>query len=83
MPDAFARGAAGCMIEHEKKSILSTIDQNILKNKTVILVGNAEQALIKLAVAVRQKFTGSVIGITGSVGKTSTKEAVGAILQAA
>ncbi|MBI2774949.1 UDP-N-acetylmuramoyl-tripeptide--D-alanyl-D-alanine ligase [Candidatus Dependentiae bacterium] len=80
--DAFSRGAAGCMIEKNQESLLSKIDKAILKEKTVIIVDNTQQALARLAVAVRQKFSGPVIGITGSIGKTSTKEAIASILKA-
>jgi UDP-N-acetylmuramoyl-tripeptide--D-alanyl-D-alanine ligase len=78
--DAFARGARGCIIAADKKNVLAKIDQAILKNKMVLVVPDTRQALIDLARAWRAQFTGNVVGITGSVGKTSTKEAVAAIL---
>ncbi len=40
------------------------------------------QAMQRLANAVRRKWRGRVIGITGSAGKTTTKEAVAAVLSA-
>src|SRR5688572_11021886 len=39
-----------------------------------ILVSNLVEALAKLGLHFRQQFTGPVIGITGSAGKTTTKE---------
>ena len=40
------------------------------------LVTDVAQALTDLAIAARARMTGTVIGVTGSVGKTSTKEAL-------
>lgn len=41
---------------------------------TAIEVGDTVAALSMLAAGMRQRFDGSVVGITGSVGKTSTKD---------
>ena len=45
-----------------------------------VRVSDAKRALIKLGRALRERFGGPVIGVTGSVGKTSTKEAIAAAL---
>ena len=45
-----------------------------------ILVTNVAQALTDLAIVARARISGTVIGVTGSVGKTSTKEALYAAL---
>jgi UDP-N-acetylmuramoyl-tripeptide--D-alanyl-D-alanine ligase len=45
-----------------------------------ILVADVPEALKQLAIASRERMTGTVIGVTGSVGKTSTKEALFAAL---
>jgi len=45
-----------------------------------ILVDNVVNALARMARSFRQEFQGPVIGITGSVGKTTTKEFVAAAL---
>lgn len=42
---------------------------------------NTTTALGDIALAVRKKFTGPVIGITGSVGKTTTKELTATLLE--
>jgi UDP-N-acetylmuramoyl-tripeptide--D-alanyl-D-alanine ligase len=47
----------------------------------VIGVADPRSALVELARAVRAEFTGQVVGITGSNGKTTTKELVAAALQ--
>lgn len=50
-------------------------------SKLVVLVDDPEQALIKLASWWRSFFTFPVVGITGSVGKTSTKLIIESILK--
>jgi len=64
---AFAAGAAGAIVSEP-------IDQ------PHILVGDTAEALNALGRAARARMTGKVIGVTGSVGKTSTKEALFAAL---
>ncbi len=51
-----------------------------MENKNIILVENTSAALIKLAGYYRSLFDIPVIGITGSVGKTSTKEMIASVL---
>ena len=41
-----------------------------------MLVADVPKALTDLAIAARKRMTGKVLGVTGSVGKTSTKEAL-------
>ncbi len=41
-----------------------------------VLVADVPKALTDLAIAARERMTGKVLGVTGSVGKTSTKEAL-------
>jgi UDP-N-acetylmuramoyl-tripeptide--D-alanyl-D-alanine ligase len=60
---AFAAGAAGALVS-------KPVDG------PHILVADVPEALTKLAIASRERMTGTVIGVTGSVGKTSTKEAL-------
>ena len=49
-------------------------------NGPVIVVESTTQALAKVAAAFRRRFVIPVVGITGSVGKTSTKEMIASIL---
>jgi UDP-N-acetylmuramoyl-tripeptide--D-alanyl-D-alanine ligase len=79
--EAFEKGAAGCIIARHKKSILDGISKQVLLQKLIILVPDTKKALIELARAWRRLFTYPVFGITGSVGKTSTKELLGIIAQ--
>ena len=60
---AFASGAAAALVGQ-------------LVEGPHILVDDVAEALTKLAIAARERMTGTVIGVTGSVGKTSTKEAL-------
>ena len=46
-----------------------------------VLVSDVAQALTDLAIAARARMDGTVIGVTGSVGKTSTKEALFAAIE--
>src|ERR1700722_2005793 len=79
--DAFAAGAAGCIISTEKRDLLTSIDPQLLCTKLVIVVPDTLHALYKLATAWRSQFTYPVVGITGSVGKTSTKELLAHMLE--
>jgi UDP-N-acetylmuramoyl-tripeptide--D-alanyl-D-alanine ligase len=65
---AFAAGAAGALVSTPVEG-------------PHVLVGNVAQALTDLAVAARARIDGTVIGVTGSVGKTSTKEALYAAIE--
>jgi UDP-N-acetylmuramoyl-tripeptide--D-alanyl-D-alanine ligase len=47
---------------------------------TIVCVPDTEQALVALAAEARAAFQGTVVGITGSVGKTTTKELLAAVL---
>ena len=44
-----------------------------------VVVESTEEALAALGMAARQRISGPVVGITGSVGKTSTKDMIAAI----
>lgn len=50
-------------------------------NFTLILVPDVMAALIALAKASRQRFQGKMIGVTGSVGKTGTKDMLAHVLR--
>ncbi len=64
---AFAAGASGALVSRPVDG-------------PHILVKNVPEALTKLAIAARNRCDGTIIGVTGSVGKTSTKEALFAAL---
>ena len=64
---AFAAGAAGALVSKPVEG-------------PHILVADVARALTDMAVTARARMTGVVLGVTGSVGKTSTKEALFAAL---
>jgi len=73
---AFDNGASVC--------ILDNFDENSLeekyRDKTIILVEDSVEALQTLASYKRSKYNIPVVAITGSVGKTSTKDMVASVL---
>lgn len=77
---ALQMGAAGCIIAHDQQHILESIDTALLENKLIIAVKDTLKALVALAKAWRAQFSCPVIGITGTIGKTSTKECLANIL---
>ena len=70
--DALEAGAAGCLLSRERSSYLS--------GKFYIKVANTQRALRDLARWYKSRFDIPFIGITGSVGKTTTKDMVAAVL---
>jgi UDP-N-acetylmuramoyl-tripeptide--D-alanyl-D-alanine ligase len=64
---AFENGAAAAVVDRPATG-------------PVLLVPDVEQALSQLACWARAQWSGTLVGITGSAGKTSTKEAIAALL---
>ena len=64
--DAFLSGA--------KLALVSKIPAGYKNEASLLIVENVLEALNNIAKIARKRFTGLVIAITGSVGKTSTKE---------
>ena len=73
--DAIKRGAFACLLD----SFQGKIEEN--PNYTIILVEDSVKALQDLATYVREQLDIPVIAITGSVGKTSTKDMIAAVLE--
>lgn len=76
-------GAMGLIIQKDKKDLLGKIDVTLLQEKLIIIVDDTLHALKQLAKIWRNRFKYPVIGITGSVGKTSTKEMLSSIFNVA
>jgi UDP-N-acetylmuramoyl-tripeptide--D-alanyl-D-alanine ligase len=74
--EALARGAAGVVVERE----WAEAHPEVTATGGVIAVSDTLQALQDLAHAVRQASGAKVVAITGSAGKTTTKEAIAAML---
>ncbi|MCF6268293.1 MAG: UDP-N-acetylmuramoyl-tripeptide--D-alanyl-D-alanine ligase [Melioribacteraceae bacterium] len=72
--DAIAKGASSIMINRNRLKNFKDVDC------TIITVPNTTYAYGELASAYRRKFKGEVISITGSNGKTTTKEILATIL---
>ena len=70
--DALARGAAGVLAHR--------IPNDLPAGAPLLVVPDTLEALRALAVFARRRFTGRLAAITGSVGKTTTKEMLRAIL---
>lgn len=70
IPQVMANGALCTLSEHELENA----------NHPYILVSSSEQALKDLAEHYRRALDIKVVGITGSVGKTSTKEMIASVL---
>ncbi len=70
---AFARGAAGALV-HRQHGLPDEVP--------LIVVGDTLAGLTSLGAYARERFSGAVVAVTGSVGKTTTKEMLRAILGA-
>jgi len=64
----------------EKGALCTLSEQPLAKPYTYILVDSCKQALKSLAEHYRKSLDIKVVGITGSVGKTSTKEMIASVL---
>ncbi len=68
---AVEKGAAGLIVDREFPNL----------GTPQLIVSNAWKALWQMAVGARSTWGGTVIGITGSVGKTTVKELVASVLE--
>lgn len=86
--DAFKHGATLALVEKDIDPSIPVFDLTKPVNVSIsfpslpfaVRVKNSQDSLTKLAAFWRRKFTPRVIGITGSVGKSTTKELVAEIL---
>ncbi|MGH8103523.1 MAG: UDP-N-acetylmuramoyl-tripeptide--D-alanyl-D-alanine ligase [bacterium] len=75
IPDALARGALGALIEPRAPEAAE-------QNAVLIEVRNSNDALARLAKHYRKTFTGDIVAVTGSVGKSTAKEYIASVLGA-
>lgn len=72
LEQAFARGAAAAVADRPA----------VLPGRTVLAVTDSLEALQATARLARHRYAGRVVAVTGSAGKTSTKEIIAALLGA-
>ncbi|MBX9791345.1 MAG: UDP-N-acetylmuramoyl-tripeptide--D-alanyl-D-alanine ligase [Pirellulales bacterium] len=70
--DAYGRGAAGVVAARDI--------HRVPQGRWALRVGNSQQALEQLASWRRDRFDGRVIAVTGSVGKTTTRQMIETVL---
>lgn len=75
---ALERGAAAAMVSRDRLPAV----RNVAAGRPLLIVDDTLKALQQLAAAVRRHWGKRLIGITGSAGKTTTKEAVAKVLGA-
>lgn len=63
-------------------TLTSEHNQNVLSDKPYIKVNNTVKALQDIGVYIRNRFDIPIVGITGSVGKTTTREMIATALNA-
>lgn len=80
LSQAVQKGAGGLCIQGDKKHLLDALDKKSVEKIVVIVVPDTHYALIRFATVWRTQFDYPVVGITGSVGKTSTKELLASVL---
>ncbi|MBQ1263074.1 MAG: UDP-N-acetylmuramoyl-tripeptide--D-alanyl-D-alanine ligase, partial [Oscillospiraceae bacterium] len=71
--EAFTKGASACVAQKDSPFVDKTAEN-------LILVENTEKALLNIAHLYRSKLSLKLVGVTGSVGKTTTKEMISAVL---
>lgn len=79
IPAAAAAGAVACLVANERLSGHRTVTDPDGQPLAVISVDDTSRALLHLGRAARRRLHATVVGITGSVGKTSVKDLLGAI----
>ena len=78
--EAFNKGASIAILENF--TITDEINDYLVKNnKSIIVVGNTKKTLGELAKYKRSMFFSPVVAITGSAGKTSTKDMIYSVLK--
>ena len=75
---ALKNGAAGCITERDID--ISEYSTPEYKDKLIIKVSDTNQAYLDMAEKYREKFNVKVVAVTGSVGKTITKDMIYSVL---
>ena len=80
LADAVRAGAATLLVGHAPDPAAGEPTLDALGDVSVVVVADPLRALHGVAAAWRARFSPVVVGITGSIAKTSTKEAVAGVL---
>jgi UDP-N-acetylmuramoyl-tripeptide--D-alanyl-D-alanine ligase len=72
VPDAFANGASAAMVNQVDESA---------GERSYVVVGDPGRGLLDLASSDRARLRATVVGVTGSTGKTCTKDLTAAVLR--
>ncbi len=76
--EAYKKGAKTCILS--KKINITEELKDKYKDKNLIIVDSIEEFLVGLAKPIREKLSIPIIAVTGSVGKTSTKNIISDVL---
>lgn len=74
VPLVASRDGHGFIADAMRRGAAAYLTAQVPEGGTAIVVDDTMAALSRLAAAMRRRFDGTVVGITGSVGKTSTKD---------
>ncbi len=77
IPEVLRRGAIGVVVVSDYEAGL-----DYPEDRTLLKVADTHQALKDLAAHIRRRWQGSLVAITGSMGKTTVKEFAAHVLQA-
>jgi UDP-N-acetylmuramoyl-tripeptide--D-alanyl-D-alanine ligase len=76
IPDALSRGASGVVAERGYQ-----YPGEFPSGRILLMVENTHEALKDIAMSVRRQWPGELVAVTGSMGKTTTKEFAAQVLQ--
>lgn len=80
---AIKNGAVGLIVSESNRDCFSSISQRVIDEIVIIIVPDTHKFICDLAFFWRQSFEIPIVGITGSVGKTTTKQMLKHILDLA
>lgn len=78
--EAYKKGAKTCILS--KDVDITEEIKNKYKDRNLIIVDNIEEFLVGLSGPIRERLNIPIIAVTGSVGKTSTKNIIAEVLSA-
>jgi UDP-N-acetylmuramoyl-tripeptide--D-alanyl-D-alanine ligase len=81
LKNAVMQGASVFIVHKHDERVSIQLTPDRIGNRLIILVDDTYKALLDLTITWRSRMTFPIIGITGSVGKTSTKELLRSIFQ--